>query len=167
MYCQKCGQPLQDQAPYCVYCGAETGIINPPDKPWFVFAFLGFISPIIGLILYLVYDSKRPKRARSAIRGALAGIIGKIVLFIFMFVLTLVSHMANTASAKSSLAKAPEQCEISIEQFHPKNNSAYFTETKLEVPVKNKAETKSSFYITLEEVDETGAKINIGHGVCR
>lgn len=50
------------------------------DKPSFWFSLLGFFFPIVGLILYLVYENKKPKRAKSAGKGALAGFITKIVI---------------------------------------------------------------------------------------
>ena len=54
------------------------------------FAILGFFIPIIGLILFLIYEGKKPKRAKSAGKGALIGFITRIVLTIILVILYVV-----------------------------------------------------------------------------
>ena len=70
MYCKYCGRIIDDDSKYCVNCGNNmnndgTGTY-PIDAPNKGFAILGFFIPIIGLILYLVYERKQPQRAKSA-----------------------------------------------------------------------------------------------------
>lgn len=63
-------------------------VIN--DKKSFWFALLGFISRFWGLILYLIYEDKKPLRAKSIRKGMIIGIIFKIILIIliiFLFIL--------------------------------------------------------------------------------
>lgn len=79
-YCSKCGQQIHDDAIICPYCGcavSNTPAVN--DAPSTGFAVLGFLIPIVGLILYLVNKDTAPLKARSAGRGALIGFIVGIV----------------------------------------------------------------------------------------
>ena len=46
-----------------------------PDAPSGGFAVLGFFFPIVGLILYLVWNDRTPLKARSVGKGALIGAI--------------------------------------------------------------------------------------------
>lgn len=62
------------------FCGANN------DKQSFWFAFLAFWSPLFGIILYLVYEDKKPLRAQSLKNGIIVGIITRIAL-ILVFVI--------------------------------------------------------------------------------
>ena len=52
------------------------------DAPSKGFAIIGFLIPLIGLILYLAYNDNKPLKAKSAGKGGLIG-------FIFWFLLLL------------------------------------------------------------------------------
>ena len=54
------------------------------------FVILGFFIPIVGLILFLIYEGKNPKRDKSADKGALIGFITKIVISIISVILYVV-----------------------------------------------------------------------------
>ena len=89
MYCKKCGKEINDEAVICPYCGCATDNMNkrrtaPDDAPGFGWGVLGFFFPIVGLILYLVWKSDYPLRAKSAGKGALAGVITIVVLYIII-----------------------------------------------------------------------------------
>ena len=58
-------------------------------------AVLGFFIPIVGLILFLVWRSSKPKSARSAAIGAAVSIVCLIVLYAFTFC----AIIASSASA--------------------------------------------------------------------
>ena len=94
MYCKYCGKIIDDDSKYCVNCGNNMNNDNsgtvPVDAPSKGFAILGFFIPIIGLILYLVYEHKQPKRAKSAGKGALIGFITKIVVYIVIVILYII-----------------------------------------------------------------------------
>ncbi len=78
MYCRNCGQQLNDDVIYCPYCGTNTAAVHPAvveDAPNAGFTVLGFFFPLVGLILYLVYESTQPKRAKSAGKGAIIAVI--------------------------------------------------------------------------------------------
>ena len=90
MYCSHCGKPIPEGADYCLNCGCAVNGSAPSkdDSSSFGFALLGFLFPLIGLILYFVYEDKRPKRAKSVGKGALAGVITGIVVGILLAVAT-------------------------------------------------------------------------------
>lgn len=63
MYCRNCGKNIDDSAIYCINC--ETRFDNKTDDcSNFGFAILDFFIPIVGLILFLIYEGKKPKRAK-------------------------------------------------------------------------------------------------------
>ncbi|HPD02202.1 MAG TPA: zinc ribbon domain-containing protein [Eubacteriales bacterium] len=97
-YCEHCGQSLQDDAAYCTGCGRAARYYAPnttqqPERPpvtdtgsigW---GFLGFLFPIVGLVLYLVWKNDRPRNAKRAGVGALVGfILGIISGLLFPFI---------------------------------------------------------------------------------
>ena len=67
---------------------AANGTENKNDAPSFGFALLGFIIPVVGLVLYLVWREETPLRAGSAGKGALFGVIAGIALSILLPVLS-------------------------------------------------------------------------------
>jgi hypothetical protein len=94
-YCLKCGVKLSENDKFCPNCGVETanntGYVNSGnnnnsftdgDAPNFGFAVLGFIIPLVGLILYLIWNNEYPLRAKSCGKGALYGVIASFVVFI-------------------------------------------------------------------------------------
>ena len=71
MYCKKCGSEIEEGAKYCARCGycAEDPLpavqVNEPiETAAVVFAILGFIIPLIGLIATLVYYKEKPRDAK-------------------------------------------------------------------------------------------------------
>ena len=62
---------------------------NTQDAPSGGFAVLSFFFPIVGLILYLVWHDTLPLRAKSAGKGALAGVITSVGLSILAALLQL------------------------------------------------------------------------------
>ena len=94
MFCRNCGQKIEDDAKFCPICGAkqeEEGFSAPDrkescrsvyDSSSDGYAFLCFLFPIIGLLLFLVWKDMYPLRARSCGKGAIAGVITAIVVSI-------------------------------------------------------------------------------------
>lgn len=100
MYCPNCGEQIDDKAVICPKCGvpvksnASSAADDAPSKG---FAVLGFFFPLIGLILYIVWKSERPLRAKSTGKGALIGFIVGIVLSIvlpitWVFIVMAITH---------------------------------------------------------------------------
>ena len=173
MYCNNCGAVVDENSLYCNKCGTRLdNTYNAPvseDHSSFGFAILGFFIPIVGLILFLVYEGKKPKRAKSAGKGALIGFVTGIVLSIILVILYIVfaaSLFQNiTGEANMSVIDGmfneeniEESVEVTFGEFKV-SNSGYYPETSLEVTVRNKAEKQCSYYITIEAVDENGARI--------
>lgn len=176
MYCKNCGRTVDDTSSYCNNCGAR--IDNKPnadvseDNSNLGFAILGFFIPIVGLILFLIYEEKKPKRAKSAGKGALIGFITKIVLAIILVILyvvfatSLFNNISNNIPAIGDVFREEttdkileKDVDVSFGEFKVTNNG-YYSETSLDITVKNKAEEQCTYYITIEAVDANGARID-------
>lgn len=185
MYCKNCGRTVDDTSSYCNNCGAR--IDNKPnadaseDSLSLGFAIFGFFIPIVGLILFLIYEEKKPKRAKSAVKGALIGFITEIVLAIILVILSVVfatslfnniffNNISNDIESnipaigdvfrEETTDKILEKdVDVSFGEFKVTNNG-YYSETSLDITVKNKAEEQCSYYITIEAVDANGARID-------
>lgn len=180
MYCKNCGRTVDDTSSYCNNCGAR--IDNKPnadvseDNSNLGFAILGFFIPIVGLILFLIYEEKKPKRAKSAGKGALIGFITEIVLAIILVILSVVfatslfNNISNDIESnipaigdvfrEETTDKILEKdVDVSFGEFKVTNNG-YYSETSLDITVKNKAEEQCTYYITIEAVDANGARID-------
>lgn len=180
MYCKNCGRPVDDTSSYCNNCGAR--IDNKPnadvseDNSNLGFAIFGFFIPIVGLILFLIYEEKKPKRAKSAVKGALIGFITEIVLAIILVILSVVfatslfNNISNDIESnipaigdvfrEETTDKILEKyVDVSFGEFKVTNNG-YYSETSLDITVKNKAEEQCTYYITIEAVDANGARID-------
>ena len=177
MYCKNCGKIIDDSATYCINCGTkfDNNINETDDRSSFGFAILGFFIPIVGLILFLIYEGKKPKRAKSAGKGALIGFITKIVLSIILVILyvvfaaTLFTNISNDIESnilaigdafreETTDEILEKYVDVSFGEFKVTNNG-YFSETSLDITVKNKAEKQFTYYITIEAVDANGARI--------
>ena len=180
MYCKNCGRTVDDTSSYCNNCGAR--IDNKPnadaseDSLSLGFAIFGFFIPIVGFILFLIYEEKKPKRAKSAVKGALIGFITEIVLAIILVILyvvfaaSLFNNISNDIESnipaigdvfrEETTDKILEKdVDISFGEFKVTNNG-YYSETSLDIKVKNKAEEQCTYYITIEAVDANGARID-------
>lgn len=179
MYCKNCGRAVDDNSLYCYNCGVRldnTSCANiSEDNSSFGFAVLGFFIPIAGFILFLIYEGKKPKRAKSAGKGALIGFITKIVLSIILVIIYVVFAASLLRNIPDDMeSKVPvigdafkeettdqileKYVDVSFGEFKVTNNG-YFSETSLDITVKNKAEKQCTYYITIEAVDANGARI--------
>ena len=94
MYCKNCGCSLTDDATKCENCGAvlsygfEAGKTIPvkEEKGSVLLGILGFMFPLIGLILYLAMMYSEPKKAKSAGKGALTAFI---IYLVFIVIVTI------------------------------------------------------------------------------
>ena len=93
-YCTHCGKELEDDAKYCMGCGcACEAITNNKPKPineaddheaWP--QVLAFFLPVVGLILFLVWQEERPIKAKRVGKWALIGFIVGVILAIALFI---------------------------------------------------------------------------------
>lgn len=90
MYCKNCGAEIDENAVICPKCGVATGgnkKVSSNDAPSGGFAFLCFLIPLLGLILYLVWKNEYPQKAHSCGKGALIGVIVSVVISILYSVI--------------------------------------------------------------------------------
>lgn len=83
MYCTNCGKRKEANEKFCSGCGKsfcqEQGqIVN--DTGSFGWAVLGFLSPIVGIVLYLCWKNNKPKSGKKALHGAAVSIIISLIL---------------------------------------------------------------------------------------
>jgi hypothetical protein len=89
-FCSKCGAEVHDDAIVCLKCGCSVAntnqqtvsIVNPNDASSGGFAALGFFFPVVGLILWIIWNNTSPLKAKSCGKGALIGFIVSIVVAI-------------------------------------------------------------------------------------
>lgn len=188
MYCEKCGQFVQDGASFCQNCGnslkhsynefnySNDNNIYENDKPNFWFALLGFIIPIVGLILFIAYEGKQPKKAKSAGKGALISVIIKVIISVVFFIMncvgvgSLVNYITDdNGDISKSVAELFEEentetildkyVDVSFGNFKISKGEYGLINSSLDVTVKNKADEKSTFMIEIEAVDKEGSRI--------
>lgn len=180
MYCKNCGRVVDETLTYCENCGANLNSISSTnatdDNSSFGFAILGFFIPLLGLIFFLVYEGKKPKRAKSAGKGALIGFVTKIVITIILVILyvifafslfdTIVNETVSDLPVIDSRFEEENSndilenyADVTFGEFKISNNG-YYSETSLDVTIKNKADARYTYYITIEAVDSSGARID-------
>ena len=68
MYCKHCGREIDDRSRVCENCGVT--VVDAPvtidDNGGFGWGILGCCIPIVGLILYLVWNDIKPNTAKAA-----------------------------------------------------------------------------------------------------
>lgn len=116
MYCKNCGCSLPDDATKCENCGAvlsygfEAGKTNPvkEEKGSVLLGILGFIFPLIGLILYLAMMHSEPKKAKSAGKGALTAFI----IYLVFIVIVTISVMIPVIDTYRKSAQADDSAYV-------------------------------------------------------
>lgn len=91
-YCSNCGSNVNENAVVCVSCGAaiaNTQLTANGDTGGFGYALLGFLIPIVGLVLYLIWKDTKPKSASAAGKGALTSVILIFSIYFLLFILLL------------------------------------------------------------------------------
>lgn len=81
-YCDTCGNEIDDSEPYCFHCGAAIESNEQSDGVAgdFWWGVLGFILPLLGLILYFVWREDKPERGKSIIVGSVIGLVLNAVI---------------------------------------------------------------------------------------
>lgn len=71
-YCTNCGSPLNDDKVICLNCGVMIPSENQEhveDNGSVGFAILSFFIPLIGLIIFLIWQKKDPKQQNKLVFG--------------------------------------------------------------------------------------------------
>ena len=105
MFCHQCGKEI-GEVKFCPYCGAnqttqgntdtnhqidqeyqpinqeyhQQSYARSEDQPNAGFAILSFIIPIVGLVLYFVWNKEYPNKAKSCLKGLIAGVVLYVVM---------------------------------------------------------------------------------------
>ncbi|QVK18662.1 zinc ribbon domain-containing protein [Mycoplasmatota bacterium] len=91
-YCSNCGKEVDRIQAVCLNCGVSTKQIRTgKDNGGFLWGLLGFLVPVAGLVIYLLWMDQKPKTAKAAGIGALIsailGVFIMIIYIIFVFIL--------------------------------------------------------------------------------
>ena len=82
-YCNHCGAEIEDEAVVCVKCGCKVAQNNKelenPKEATAVYGVLGFLIPVVGLILFLIWRNDYPRRSKTA---GIAALISFILSFV-------------------------------------------------------------------------------------
>ncbi len=97
MFCKYCGAQIDDRAEICPKCGLrveEQRKSSEIDAPNAGFAVLGFFFPLVGFILYLVWQSEYPLKAKSCGKGALISVIVSAAVVLLYFIIFIIIFTA-------------------------------------------------------------------------
>ncbi len=103
MFCVYCGAEIDDKAEICPKCGLR--VAEPPrqtaetDAPNGGFFALGLFFPLVGFILYLVWQNEWPKKAASCGKGALTGAVVYLSLVIVSVIIFVILAVGLAAAA--------------------------------------------------------------------
>jgi hypothetical protein len=99
MFCHQCGKEVEDSN-FCPYCGAQLkpeqsqqennqsvsqtntqplNQVQGDDAPSTGFAIISFLFPVVGIILFAVWNKDYPQKANSCLKGVIAGLIAGVV----------------------------------------------------------------------------------------
>ncbi len=84
-FCSNCGKEVSDQAVVCPHCGCAVQGGDSVDIPSTGLNILSFFFPLVGLILYLVFRDKTPRKASALGKWALIGFIAGIAFTVLMY----------------------------------------------------------------------------------
>jgi len=86
---------IADSAPTCPKCGARQNVgydilpeIEIDKDPNAGLNIVSFLWPLIGLILYIAYNDKSPRRAKSCGKWAIVGTIVGVAIVTLVVILT-------------------------------------------------------------------------------
>lgn len=95
MYCHQCGYEIKEESMFCPNCGtslktdqSQYQANSQPnnyykkedDESSLGFAILSFFIPVVGIVLYCVWNKEYPKKAKSCLKGFVSSIVIYIVI---------------------------------------------------------------------------------------
>lgn len=87
-FCENCGGVLKD---YKVQSNNNSNN-QIKEEGSFGWGVLGFLIPLAGLVIFLVWNNEKPKSAKSAGLGALIRVILSIILVIVIFIFVFIAE---------------------------------------------------------------------------
>lgn len=103
MYCNNCGREIDDKANVCPNCGVKPEkrnvIVEDEHSSTVGWGVLSFFIPIVGLILYLLWQDSRPRAAKTSGKCALISVIVRVglgVVYAIIYVIAVVSIINGT-----------------------------------------------------------------------
>jgi hypothetical protein len=91
MFCRNCGKEIDDKAFVCPHCGVKTKTIMQDDEPIGGLGVLCFFFPVIGLILYLVWQENKPIKSKGAGKSALWGFGIGVALYLLIIIIAAIA----------------------------------------------------------------------------
>ena len=96
-YCRNCGTEVNENDIKCPACGAmqqpDTLNYTPApiqeDNGGCLWNIIGFFVPIVGLILWLVWRTEKPKTAKAVGIGALISACISVGIYVLIFALSI------------------------------------------------------------------------------
>lgn len=80
-YCSHCGVQVFDEAVVCPNCGCAIASKDSSlDLPSTGLNILSFLIPLVGLILFIMYNDKFPMKAKAIGKWGIIGFIANVVL---------------------------------------------------------------------------------------
>ncbi len=110
-FCTKCGKEINDDAVICVHCGSSVDptMNNSKDsnsKSWWCLGFFTslFCTPIIGLILWLVWKDEAPIKAKNVGLGTLWSLVASIGVGVLVGIIYAIMVAVAIGSAEMAIA---------------------------------------------------------------
>lgn len=95
-FCEGCGKEVTGQR-ICTNCGFDTGyrvsanaqstVTQTKDKKSHGLNFLGWIFPVVGLIIFLVNRKEKPRQSKSVLKTAIASVVVNTLIVVLSAVL--------------------------------------------------------------------------------
>lgn len=92
MFCPKCGKEIMHGADVCFGCGImlDKVLKAPPKRAGAGWWWLGFLIPIVGLLVWVFLNDSEPEKAKKCGWGALIGTIASVALVVLYIVFIVV-----------------------------------------------------------------------------
>lgn len=97
-FCTNCGKELNSNQAVCLDCGVavrNTSSTVVDDNGGFLWGLLGFLVPLVGLVLWLIWRDERPNTARAVGIGALVQ-VGFQVVIVFIYIVFIIIFVATS-----------------------------------------------------------------------
>ena len=124
-YCSQCGNQLNDDTKFCPYCGSPCVPMQPnndqvnqsnnnpqpvnqynqynqinnqvnQEQDVTCLACLSFCFPIVGLVLYCVWNTTRPKNAKTVLNAAIVSFVLGILFYVILFIAGMYAGLEET-----------------------------------------------------------------------